>query len=280
MDATKWLRLGLFAAAMGAVTLVGCGDDDDNNGGGTPRPTATAAADTPTPGGNPTATPDPDDTPAPTATPGGSGVSTEVQAFVGSVVGSLAGLADIANPSGGGAAPVFPITAPCNGGGTVTINCGPAGGGIRYELGLDQCDNPGSYIDGDITLESGGNCLSNPFPTGSPATLTFVGDIETENPDTGAQFEGTMDSVSTFTVFANGDVEFSTSGSVSSDCIGGTATFDTTETIFIPSGGVCPTAGEMSMSLGGENHQISYDANGVTIDGETFDSCEDVATCN
>ncbi len=91
-NVTKFEVVGAGAALPGLIAI-GCGDDDDNGGAGnptatpggnTPVPTATAANNTPVP----TVTPGGSDTP--TRTPGNGGdVSAEVQAFIGSAVGSI-----------------------------------------------------------------------------------------------------------------------------------------------------------------------------------------------
>ncbi len=278
VNRNNWATAAVACSLATALTVVGCGSDDDD-GGSAPVATATPAGPTNTP--EPTATPGgPTNTPVATATPGGA-VSNEVQAFVGSVVGALASLGDIGTDDGSGAGfSPFPITVPCTGGGSQTINCGAAGGGIVYELDFDECSNPGAFLDAVLTIESSGACLGNPLPTGSPATITFVGDIDTEDPETGTTFAGTVDIVSVMTFFASGAAEFSTSGSVTSDCIGGTATFETTETIIISPDAVCPIAGRIEFSIEGSSHEVEYSPEGVVIDGESFDSCESVATCN
>ncbi len=47
-----------------------------------------------------------------------------------------------------------------------------------------------------------------------------------------------------------------------------------------PANSPCPTAGRLVFDIDGESHEAAYMADGsVVIDGETFDSCEDLAQC-
>ncbi len=273
MRKTTWL---MVAVAVSGLVGVGCGSDDGDGGSNDgPVPTATASQNTPLPtatvGGS-----------APTATPGGSGVSAQAQAFVGSVVSSVASLADMQGDGSGAGLIDFPVTSPCLTSGTSTIDCMTSGAGVEFSSNFNLCRNQfgatDSFIDGSVTIDSNGSCL-NPFPTGQTVTITFVGDIDTSNTDTGDSFSGTLDTVSEVTRLANGTVELDASGTVTSDCVGGTGTFETLETIVLPADGPCPTAGRMSFSLNGDAHEVVYSANGLTIDGQMFDSCEDVASC-
>jgi hypothetical protein len=271
--------------ALPGLIAIGCGGDDDD-GGGSPNPTNTPGGNTPVP----TAT-SPDNTPVPTATPGGddtptpgNGVSTQVQAFVGSAIGSIGDLGMTGQASSGaGAAPLpFPITSPCMPSGTVTLDCVQGGGGITFSNDFDMCSTqvPGldSFIDGEVTIESNGTCL-NPFPTGTTATVTFIGELDISS--AGGTFAGTLDVVSEVTVSADGTSMLDSSGSITSDCIGGTATFETTDTIVTPPNSSCPTAGRIEFDIDGASHDAEYMADGsVVIDGETFDSCEDLAQCS
>ncbi len=282
------LRLWVACAALPGLIAIGCGDDDDNGGAGnptatpggnTPVPTATAANNTPVP----TVTPGGSDTP--TRTPGnGGGVSAEVQAFIGSAVGSIGELGMAGSGDGGGAAPVpFPIMAPCMPSGSLTLDCIQGAGMVTVSTDFNMCRTvaPGvdSFIDGEVTVESSGTCFA-PFPTGVPATVTFVGDIDVVSAEAGSAFVGTLDTVSEVTVLADGSSRFDSLGTVASDCIGGTATFETTETVVTPANSPCPTAGRLVFDIDGESHEAAYMADGsVVIDGETFDSCEDLAQC-
>ncbi len=261
----------------------------------TPTPTATESDDSPTPTAIQSATatvtetavatatetsqPTVTEMPAtPTATPAGS-VSNEIQAFVGSVVSSLASLGNIDMPDGGGAGSIGPININCSGGGMRTISCGPGEeSGVVFQVTYSNCQESQSFIDGEQMIESSGDCTGDLLPLGSPATITFTGTVDNSDPLTGI-FAGTIAAEIVVIPMEGGGVELEVSGTVISDCVGGTVVFETTETIVFAAEAACPSAGRIELMAGEMSHVVQYSPEGVLIDGETFESCEAVATC-
>ena len=290
MRHTRWIAPALAALALVAA---GCGDDDNGNNG-TPRPTATRAATrTPTTAAatatagaatpTRTATPLPGETntPAATSTPGGTFAGAEtVQKFVSGVLGSVAGLSDLAGGgstgsvrAGRAAIALPPIPIPCTNGGTIQTSCTPGGSGGELLFTFSQCRNRGggaeTYIDGLIGIDSPAGCPGIPLPTGQAFGVDVDARIETTAG--GRTTAGDFDVVETVVLNADGSSTVDAQGTVDTECTG-PVTFETIEPLVYPAGAECGTGGLMRVSLdagdtlvrltAGGGIELDYDADG------------------
>jgi hypothetical protein len=297
------VRWGAPLLAALLITAAGCGSDDDDNNG-TPRPTATRTSTrtpttvptsppaTPTAGG-PTLTPTATQIPAATNTPGGFAGAETVQKFVSGVLGSIAGLSDLAGggssgqlQSGRAALVLPPIPVPCTNGGTTTIGCTASGTGSDLTFTFAQCRNRGggaeTYIDGLIAIDSPAGCPGVPLPTGQAFGVDV--DARIESTAGGKTTAGDFDVLETVTLGADGSATVDASGSVDTECTGAVS-FETIEPLVYPADAACGTGGAIRVMLdGGDSIVRLTSGGGVEIDygadgsvDESYARCTDAA---
>lgn len=293
-------NFGKLTAAAGALALctalAGCDGKDGNGGSTSPSPTRTptSASATNTPGAGATATPTrPSSGPTATATATGAPNQQElkkVEAVIASVIPSVLDLQSFGGLAGGGVprsarTGLPPITAPCPAGGNLKFSCDSSGGGSRTEIDFNTCKIgatgvPTTTIDGLFAQTIQAPCFSPP-PANGALGIEFRGTINTTDPSNGQPLTFTLDMGMTIQQTSSG-TRLDFDGSVDTDCVG-RVQVKTLETITIPNGGSCPTAGRIRVTVSGVNHEVRYTSSGgVQIDlkgdgtiDDTLASCQD-----